>query len=51
MPRLIVELIEGESISIGSAVVTLQQKKGRRVRLKVEAPQDLKVETGIKPAV
>ena len=43
MARLFVEIAQGESITIGGAVVTLQQKTGRKARLKVEAPQDLKV--------
>ena len=32
MARLFVEIAQGESITIGGAVVTLQQKTGRKAR-------------------
>jgi sRNA-binding carbon storage regulator CsrA len=44
MAGLLVDMAVGETISIGSAVVSFLGHRGRRVRLRVEAPQDLKVE-------
>lgn len=44
MAGLLVDMAAGESILIGSAVVRFLGHRGRRVRLRVEAPQDLKVE-------
>lgn len=44
MAGLLVDMAVGESVSIGSAVVSFIATRGRRVRLRVEAPQDLKVE-------
>lgn len=44
MAGLLVDMAVGESISIGSAVVRFLAHRGRRVRLQLEAPQDLKVE-------
>lgn len=44
MASLIVDLGEGEAVSVGGAVVKLLWKAGRKARLRLEAPQDLKIE-------
>ena len=44
MAGLLVDMEVGDSVSIGSAVVSYVATRGRRVRLRVEAPQDLKME-------
>lgn len=42
-----VELAAGEAVTIGDAIVTLEEKKGRnRSRLRIEAPQSMKIVRG-----
>ena len=44
---LIAELEVGETITVGQAVIEIQEKKGRtRVRLRIEAPTDVKIVRG-----
>jgi len=38
----------GESIEIGSVIITIESKTGRKVRLKVEAGRDIPIK-GITP--
>ena len=41
----IIELAAGESVKVGDALVTLEEKKGRnRSRLRIEAPQSMKID-------
>ena len=40
---IVVELRVGDSVSIGDAVVTLQEKSGQRARLRVMAPPGVRV--------
>lgn len=43
----IIEMMAGESVTIGEAKITLEEKKGRnRSRLRIEAPQSMKIVRG-----
>lgn len=41
-----VELKKGQSVRIGLATLTLEEKSGQRARLRVEAPKDVVVDHG-----
>lgn len=41
---IVIELRVGDSVSIGDAVVTLQEKSGQRARLRVVAPPGVRVD-------
>jgi len=41
---IVVELRVGDTVSIGDAVITLQEKSGQRARLRVVAPPGVRVE-------
>lgn len=47
---IVVELRVGETISIGDAVVTMQEKSGQRARLRVVAPPGVRVHPPSKTA-
>jgi hypothetical protein len=40
---IVIELRVGDTVSIGDAVVTLQEKSGQRARLRVVAPPGVRV--------
>jgi len=45
---LIIEMAAGESIRVGDAVITLEEKKGRnRSRIKIDAPSTTKIVRGL----
>lgn len=47
---IVIELRVGDSVSIGDAVVTLQEKSGQRARLRVVAPPGVRVNPPTKTA-
>jgi hypothetical protein len=45
---IVIELRVGDTVSIGGAVVTLQEKSGQRARLRVVAPPGVRVDPPVK---
>lgn len=43
MSAIKLEILPGEYITIGEAVVTLMEKSGRRARLEISAPEDMPI--------
>lgn len=44
------DLKPGEAIRIGESMITVQDKSGRVVRLRIDAPQDVKITVPAKEA-
>ena len=47
---IVIELRVGDSVSVGDAVITLQEKSGQRARLRVTAPPSVRVDPPAKTA-
>lgn len=43
MSAIKLEILPGEYITIGNAVITLVEKSGRRARLEISAPEDVQI--------
>lgn len=43
MSAVKLEILPGEYVTIGDAVVTLVEKSGRRARLEISAPEDVPI--------
>ena len=50
MKSIVIELRMGESVSVGDAVITLQEKSGQRARLRVTAPPSVRVDPPVRSA-
>ena len=45
MSGLLKDMEVGDAVAVGNAIITIEAKTGRRVRLRIEAPKSVRVRT------